>query len=140
MLAGVSHLAALDIIHGAVTSSSIMITHEGVCKVGNLSACATSGRHRGSRETWGEIENAAIPSVGLLCLEMMEPGRLALGEYETAGSTISQSSRDHWDSSIISFVEKAVGKEGHQFKVLDDMSKVGAPRCSMSPRKLMLYL
>lgn len=81
VLSGISHLASLDIIHGKIRFYNILITGAGSVKIGNLSACTMTGKLRGLGNCV-EIETAAIPSLGLLCMEMMEPALVLLSAPE----------------------------------------------------------
>lgn len=57
---------------------------------------------------------------------MMELERLILGERGPPELGMSMRSRGRWDASLLSFLDKAVGDVKHQFKRLDDMSKVSS--------------
>ena len=125
VLNGMSHLASLGIIHGAITPSNILISQDGVCKIGNLTLCAATGRMRGpSGLHLMEIGMAAVPAVGFLCMEMMEPAAMLLAEIEP-GTIPTLNRSGSWSSPLLSFVDRATGEDTDRFKDLEDMKQVG---------------
>lgn len=111
-----SHLESLGIIHGAITSSNILISQDGVCKIGNLALCAaTGGMHGSGGLHLMEIGMAAIPAVGFLCMEMMEPAAMLLAQIEP-GAIPTLNRSGSWSSLLLSFVDRAIGEGTDRFK------------------------
>jgi serine/threonine protein kinase len=69
VLKGVSFLRGKNLVHGSLKSQNILLSLNGVVKIGNFSTC---------RRKQGDDNNG--PSLGILCMEMMEPDSAMLAE------------------------------------------------------------